>query len=409
LTLRRRLGVLCLCSPAITACALESADTDRVRRRGEAVVYGEDDRVDVYDAPEPFAGLASSAAVALIHRDRLRLGGDGTYTLDAPLLGDAFSLCAGERFADQPSVANCSGVLIAEDLVATSGHCLGWGSGNGVDCGQQRFVFGYELAAEGEPVVLSANEVYECSHVVTRVVSQAGARCGWDLAVVRLDRSVQTPRAPARFRAAVLETGEPLAVIGFPLGLPAKVDRGARVLDTRPDRDDYFTLNSDTFSVSSGSGVFDGAGQLVGLFARGEADFEQHGACQRVRRIDGDPATAFEEATTILAVRAALEAAIEGRELAACESDRCALDLCRSDTGTPDAGSGDAAAGEARSPEASGGSCAIVRDTAQPNAGWCALAIFLLGALRTRPRRRGCSDARAKQSRARVSSSVTEA
>jgi hypothetical protein len=55
--------------------------------------------------------------------------------------------------------------------------------------------------------------------------------------------------------------------------LPAKIDQGARVIDTRAAMHDYFLLNSDTFAGSSGSGIFDAENALLGVLVRGGYDF----------------------------------------------------------------------------------------------------------------------------------------
>jgi hypothetical protein len=62
-------------------------------------------------------------------------------------------------------------------------------------------------------------------------------------------------------------------VIGNPSGLPAKIDTGAQVLSARAPNQDFFLLNSDTFQGSSGSGVFDRKGQVVGVLVRGGDDY----------------------------------------------------------------------------------------------------------------------------------------
>ena len=93
------------------------------------IVYGQDDRLEVYEADEPFRGLAQQSAVALLGAPALREREDGSYDVVAPPLGESFSLCEGERFPEQTAAATCSGVLIGDDLVATAGHCLGSGRG----------------------------------------------------------------------------------------------------------------------------------------------------------------------------------------------------------------------------------------------------------------------------------------
>jgi hypothetical protein len=372
----------------ILACSQEP----RVGESSEAIIYGNDDRLDVYEAPEPFAQLARTTAVALIHPDHLSKNADGTYSVDAPSLGATFGLCDGERFFEQPAAANCSGVLIGEDLVATSGHCLGFGFGTDADCTQTRYVFGYYFSDATRPIVIAENDVYQCAGIVTRAVSARDARCQWDIAIVQLDRPVQGPRPPASIRSDLLNQGEQLAVIGFPAGLPVKVDLGSHVVDPRSAQRDYFTLNSDTFSASSGSGVFDSSGSLVGLFARGGQDFDDAGGCQQSHHTsDISTNGIYEEATDIGAVLSALDASRRGESVQACDTDaKCMLGAC---TGQPSGASSltnDAGAhsGRAESPSPAGtiGSCSLTPIRANELGGLLWLCGLLLLVARSRPR-----------------------
>lgn len=88
-----------------------------------------------------------------------------------------------------------------------------------------------------------------------------------------------------------------------------KTDLGAQVIDARAEHGDFFSLNSDTFVVSSGSGVFDMQGQLVGLFARGRRDYDREGDCYRSHRVPEKGADAYEEAVHVAAPMDAPDAA----------------------------------------------------------------------------------------------------
>ena len=57
-----------------------------------------------------------------------------------------------------------------------------------------------------------------------------------------------------------------------PSGLPLKVEAAVRVLNAKVSAW-RFTLASDTFEGSSGSGIFDSQGHLVGIVARGAVDY----------------------------------------------------------------------------------------------------------------------------------------
>ena len=112
---------------------------------------------------------------------------------------------------------------------------------------------------------------------------------------------------PATVRAAPIEQDEAVVVVGSPAGLPIKVDAGGRVIDARTKQGDYFTLSSDTFAVSSGSGVFDAKGQLVGLFARGRRDYDTERDCQRAHHHDPQQDDGYEEATPVAPLAALLD------------------------------------------------------------------------------------------------------
>lgn len=276
------------------------------------IVYGEDDRVDLFQAQEPFVTLGRELAIALMAPEALRSVGEGRYAVEAPTLGVLQSLCAGERFADQTAAASCSGVLVAPGVVATAGHCLGVDAEGQPDCNNNVYVRGYAVLEPAARVIVVEEEVYGCAEVLALARSAAESACHVDLALVGLERTPPVEEPPV-LRDFSVEADEPVTVIGYPAGLPVKVDSGARVVDPRPSRGDSFTLSSDTFAVSSGSGVFDRTGALVGVFARGRRDYDTDGDCQRVHREPEPDAAGYEEAAPIAVVRRLLTA-VEQRE-----------------------------------------------------------------------------------------------
>lgn len=293
----------------LAACNIEdSRSMIKVSANRQAIVYGEDDRVDVLEAGVPFAALARESAVALIAADKLVPLENGDYAISAPSYGQLQRLCPGERFSTQPAAANCSGVMIAPDVVATAGHCLSVAADGSPDCSQSRYVFGYAITESTTDVVISASNVRECARVLIHLKPPSDSACRYDVALVELKPSAESIATAASVRNSAVVDGEHLTVIGSTAGLPQKVDSGARVVDARHVRGDYFTLSSDTFFVSSGSGVFDVNGKLVGLFARGRRDYDVRelggggATCQSVHTEPEYGALAYEEATHIAVV-----------------------------------------------------------------------------------------------------------
>lgn len=274
---------------ALAACATSVGGEPELGENRHAIIYGEDDRREVFDHPDlGLRGLAEGSVVALIPHARFVRKSSGDLALASQVLEAAFEVCADERFATQPTAADCSGVLIDTDLVLTAGHCFGADA----SCERYAFVFDYfytsaEQLEPGARASFGAGDVYGCRRVVARRVSTARDLMRIDYAVVQLDRS-PAGRTPATIRAEPLAQGEPLATIGCVSGLPAKIDSGSHVLDPRAPNEDFFLLDSDTFEGSSGSGVFDAAARLVGVLVRGGQDYEPRpdAGCVVPKRVD---------------------------------------------------------------------------------------------------------------------------
>ncbi|MCZ6808089.1 MAG: serine protease, partial [Deltaproteobacteria bacterium] len=71
------------------------------------VVYGADDRVEVYNHPsDELRQIAQQSIVALIDSERLERAPTGRYVIRSLLtLQQSKGLCDDERFTDQPTVA----------------------------------------------------------------------------------------------------------------------------------------------------------------------------------------------------------------------------------------------------------------------------------------------------------------
>jgi hypothetical protein len=225
-----------------------------------AVIYGEDDRVDLYDAPPAIAQLAVGSCAALVPSGIIDASNPDDVLFSSPLLGEYQNLCDDQRFLNQPTAGWCSGTLIDDDLFLTAGHCIESQS----ECDDTSFVFGYHMIAEGTLNTITIDDIYACESVVAHEFTPAG-----DFAIVQVDRPV-VGIAPALWSRGglcehLLDGDEPLVMIGHPVGLPMKVAGNATVKggDTA-----YFELNADTFGGNSGSGVWDpdtleGTGILV--------------------------------------------------------------------------------------------------------------------------------------------------
>jgi hypothetical protein len=231
-----------------------------------SVVYGTDDRVEVFNHPNAdLRRIAEESIVALIPAFRISREPNGTHSLFTESLRDLRGLCADELFGNQPTAASCSGVLIDDDLVLTAGHCIDAQT----PCDAYAYVFNYHLDAPTRLAAIRDEDVYSCARVVSQRAPE-GSNLTPDFAVIQLDRPVEGGQAPVSIRPATpLGQQESLAIIGFGSGLPAKIDSGGSVADPRADRLDFFVANVDAFQGHSGSATFDSEDRLAGILIGG--------------------------------------------------------------------------------------------------------------------------------------------
>jgi V8-like Glu-specific endopeptidase len=246
----------------------------------EDIVYGEDNRIETYEASIEMQKLASSTAGMFRNVKGVNVG---KYTILPPQqLGEEMGLCKGERFAEQSNSVVCSGFLVGPDLLVTAGHCIQ----NQEDCNETSWVFDYKLQPKTNraDVMVGNDKVYKCKKVVEAKLFSDKDGTRIDYSLVKLDRAV-IGKKPLKFRtSSKVATNTDIVVIGHPSGLPQKVAAGAKVLLNNDDH--YFQTNLDTFGGNSGSAVFDEkTGQVEGILVRGAKDYERaEGGCLKVHK-----------------------------------------------------------------------------------------------------------------------------
>lgn len=230
------------------------------------VVYGIDDRMDVYESSDLLLKDLSKSVAAQVLDSSFTLEND-LFNLDKSTLADE-GMCKTERFSEQPASATCSGFLIAQNLLVTAGHCVREVS----QCQNHTWVFDYANYESVLPLFsFNKDQMFKCIEIVSRVKDNA---TGLDFAVIKLDRNV-IGRRPFKIRkSGKVDPNAVLTVIGFPSGIPLKITTGATVRDN--SNPNYFVMNSDTYGGNSGSAVVDTrTGIVEGILVRGDTDFEQ--------------------------------------------------------------------------------------------------------------------------------------
>jgi len=278
--MREKLFVPVSAALALSLLAFGCARTEprALESREAAVVYGSDDRRDVYDHPDAsMRTLAAESVVTLFTADVLDMSNPQDVQFRGFTLQDRLGLCAGERFADQPTGGSCSGTLIDDNLVLTAGHCVT----SDDECRNMRVVFGYYYESQGSLSTVTSEDVFSCVSRRAWALEDANG-LSLDYAIVQLDRSASPRYTPATVNAdsrGIVE-GTSVAVIGSGSGLPLKIDTGGTVRNARASARDFFVTNLDTFGGNSGSGVFDPqTGEVVGILVSGDTDYVESGGC----------------------------------------------------------------------------------------------------------------------------------
>ncbi len=232
---------------------------------GMDVIYGEDNRKDVYESTDSAVVELSKSTAAMIPNSKLS-SANGQTTISGETL-ESRGVCAEERFASQMTAANCSGFLVSENVLVTAGHCIK----TEADCAGYKWVFDYKMDADKQDSMkVATKDVYSCSRIIARALDSMSKD---DYAVIQLDRKV-ADRRPLTFRkSGKVSIGESVVVIGHPSGLPTKIADGAQVRSHSPK---YFIANLDTYGGNSGSAVFNHkTGEVEGILVRGETDYVQ--------------------------------------------------------------------------------------------------------------------------------------
>lgn len=257
----------------LTGCDHNSASNASTTSEpfSQRVVYGVDDRLDLFQVASADWQQRAASTVALVQKNKVLTVANG-YQLQVSHYGNSQNLCKTEPFFDQVTAAFCSGSLITPDIIMTAGHCIRTQS----SCENTRFVFNFAYKSmASDPRFVSTDDVYSCKKLIH---SELNSNTESDFALVKLDRPV-VGRKPLTIRqTGQVADAESLVVVGHPSGLATKVAAGASVRSNSPNA--YFIANLDTYGGNSGSAVFnEKTGVVEGILVRGETDFKYKNGC----------------------------------------------------------------------------------------------------------------------------------
>lgn len=228
------------------------------------VIYGDDDRLDVFETSNHKYVRLSKSTAAMIPNKNIKNLNAYEVVLGGKTLAEG-GKCLSESFASQPTAANCSGFLVDKNKIVTAGHCVQ----DMTDCKNSSWVFDYKVSRTNQSeVVVSKRKVYKCKKIISQSLDVSSQN---DYALIELTSSV-TDRKPLKFRTSGKpKVGDKLVVIGHPSGLPTKIAAGAKI---RSVGDVFFSANLDTYGGNSGSAVFNATtGVIEGILVRGDKDY----------------------------------------------------------------------------------------------------------------------------------------
>ena len=265
-----------------------------------SVIYDSDNRIELHEVKSSTSYFTARATIAFFKKDALQEETDGTTTVLGKTYGEENNLCPEERFYAQPAGAFCSGVLIAEDMVLTAGHCVDKNF-----CKNTRLAIDYSIdAVDRNPRTLRTTDILDCAEVVRR--GSVAKRL--DFALLRL--KTKPPVNPVAFTKTEMTVGQEITLTGYPAGLPMKVVEGDKITSVGRL---YAYAPLDAFGGSSGSPVVDShSGDLLGILVGGEDDFEKapKRSCQRVRKCTKEKC----QGEQVLKISAIMKALSGGRD-----------------------------------------------------------------------------------------------
>lgn len=259
------------------------------------VIYGEDNREDVFESSNSLHVELSESTAAMVPNYKIKELNSYEVELGGQTLEER-GICASERFAAQPTAANCSGFLVDKDKLVTAGHCIKTQS----DCDGSSWVFNYKVEyADQSKVVVAKSDVYKCKKIISQSLDSQTEN---DYALIELEKVVEDKK-PLKFRTqGKPSVGDSIVVIGHPTGLPTKISAGAKI---RSVNDVFFVANLDTYGGNSGSAVFNATtGVIEGILVRGAQDYkyDREQGCQ-VSNTLGDDAGRGEDVTLITNIK----------------------------------------------------------------------------------------------------------
>ena len=226
-------------------------------------IYGTDSRLDYYEIEDPLLQKMSNSIAAMIPLGALIEKVD-YYKLISNDLG-VVSNCNRIDFKDQTSLAECSGFLIEDNKLVTSGSCIKTVE----DCNRYVWAFGFKRKISKKSNyrinILEKNEVAFCKSIIKRV-HNLSANISFTIIELDIDHLVPIDKLGV-VAENTTKRNDQVLMMGYPQGLPLKLSSNSTVSSVYQNS---FRANLDSAKSSAGSPVFDPKTLLVkGIYLTG--------------------------------------------------------------------------------------------------------------------------------------------
>lgn len=263
-----------------------------------ASIFNDDDRQNAYEIDAEYL-KTSEASIALIPKYKLIKVGD-YYQVKTKSLIEQFNFCADAKFAQEPQTANCSASLITNQHILTAAHCIDkqW---EGYRMQDFYAVFNFKKTDKNQQhYLIKASDVFTLEQEIHYDFDTTMSKTALDLAIYKL--SAVTNYRPAKLNFKKIRKSDKVFVLGYPLGVPLKLSNDSEIISVGENKNS-FRHQLDTFSVNSGSPIFNEDHEIIGVHVRGTgANRDKYGSeCNNWYQ--GDPHKDYGEANEIKSIQ----------------------------------------------------------------------------------------------------------
>jgi V8-like Glu-specific endopeptidase len=265
-----------------------------------ASIFYNDDRLDFHQISDEKIRDISRSIPALIQKSKLKQAATG-YQISTKTLHQGYKFCSDANFAHEYQLANCSASLIAPDLILTAAHCLDKDPKSDYHPSKYVIVFDYKKTSLENKDFLPKEDVYEIENEMPFFIFNWDSML--DVAILKLKRKV-TNRRPLKINLNHnYSKSTPLFILGYPLGVSQKLTADSNIISNDAVANS-FRHHLDTFSVNSGSAVFDAStNEIIGVHVRGTVgNYQKYGRECNDWRI-GNPASDYGEANMLAPIK----------------------------------------------------------------------------------------------------------